>query len=360
MGLSSDQVAERAGVDREYVQRLVDSRLLSAGADGAFTDGDVRRVRIFQGLERAGLPLETIAEAIERGDLSLAFLDRRVYDRFAGLSASTFREVSEREGIPLGLLLVVRETMGFAQADPDDLMREDESRLVPLIRLQLARGFDPAEAERWLRVYGDTFRRIAETEARWWHTQVSLPQLAAGMSEVEKRELIAGWGDEFDALLDDALLAVYHANQEHAWTENLIEETESALDRAGLRARMRSTPAICFLDIAGFTDLVEHIGDEAAAALAARLEPPVTRCAERHGGKVVKWLGDGVMLHFGRAEEAVTAALEMLDAVAEAGLPPAHIGIHTGRWCSKEATTSGERSTSRPGSWNGRSRDKCS
>jgi class 3 adenylate cyclase len=44
----------------------------------------------------------------------------------------------------------------------------------------------------------------------------------------------------------------------------------------------------------------------------------------------VKWLGDGVMLHFARAEHAVQAALEMLEAVEDAGLPPAHVGIHTG------------------------------
>ena len=45
---------------------------------------------------------------------------------------------------------------------------------------------------------------------------------------------------------------------------------------------------------------------------------------------MVKWLGDGVMLHFRRAEDAVPAALDLLDAVAAAGLPPAHIGIQTG------------------------------
>jgi adenylate cyclase len=330
MGLSHRQVAERAGVDAGYVQRLVDAGLLAAAADDAFSDGDARRARIFQGLERAGLPLETIADAVARGALDFAYLDRQVYDRFAGLSTSSFREVSDREEIPLDLLLVVREAMGFAQAEPDDAMREDELQLVPLIRLQLTRGFDPVVSERWLRVYGDALRRITETETQWWSTQISQPRLDAGMSEVEKQELIAEWGDEFDALMDQALLAIYHANQEHNWTENLIEEIESALERAGLRARMQTTPAICFLDIAGFTDLVEHEGDEAAAALAARLEPLVTRSAERHGGKVVKWLGDGVMLHFGRAEGAVSAALDMLEAVTDANLPPAHVGIHAG------------------------------
>jgi adenylate cyclase len=36
------------------------------------------------------------------------------------------------------------------------------------------------------------------------------------------------------------------------------------------------------------------------------------------------------MFHFRNAGDAVIAALEMRDAVPSAGLPPAHIGVHTG------------------------------
>jgi adenylate cyclase len=126
------------------------------------------------------------------------------------------------------------------------------------------------------------------------------------------------------------VLAIYHAHQEHTWTEVLIEVVESALERAGLRAKMRVTPAICFVDLSGFTDLTERGGDEVAADVASRMAPLVTRTVERHGGKVVKWLGDGVMLHFGRADGAVSSALGIVEAAAGAGLPPAHAGIHVG------------------------------
>jgi class 3 adenylate cyclase len=60
------------------------------------------------------------------------------------------------------------------------------------------------------------------------------------------------------------------------------------------------------------------------------LTPLVQRPAERHGGKVVKWLGDGVMFHFREPTGGVTAALEMIDSIATAGLPSAHVGLHTG------------------------------
>ncbi|MGH2679523.1 MAG: adenylate/guanylate cyclase domain-containing protein [Actinomycetota bacterium] len=329
-GISKSEVAERAGVDLDYVTRLIDVGVLAPAADGTFTDGDARRARLYQGLERAGLPIDALVEATERGELSFEFLEHPVYDRFARLTSRSFREVSSEEGIPLELLLVVREAVGLAQADADDQVREDELQVVPLIRRQLSMGFDPVVLERMLRVYGDALRRITETEADWWRTQITQPSLASGMSMTEFLRTAAELGGEVTSLAEQAMLAIYHANQEHTWNENLFEEVEEALDRAGLRSKIATSPAICFLDIAGYTRLTEERGDEAAAELAARLTPLVERPAERHGGKVVKWLGDGVMFHFREPTGGVVAALEMLDAVSNADLPPAHIGLHTG------------------------------
>jgi len=278
-GISEREVAERAGVEGSFVARLVDVGVLAPAADGTFTDGDARRARLCRGLEGAGLPIEALVEALDRGELSFAFLDLPVYDRFSPLGPRTFKDVSEQEGIPLDLLLVVREAMGLAQAEADDQVREDELEVVPLIQLQLSKGFDPAVIERWLRVYGDTLRRIAETEADWWRNQLALPYLRSGMNAAEMLQVTAEWGGEFTSRVERALLAIYHANQEHTWNEALIEEIEEALDRAGLRSRMEVTPAICFLDITGYTRLTEERGDQAAAELAERLAPLVQRPA---------------------------------------------------------------------------------
>jgi class 3 adenylate cyclase len=330
VGISQRQVAERAGVDPTYVGRLVDVGALVPARDATFSEGDARRARLFRGLERSGLPIETVLEALDRGELSFAFLDVPVYDRFAALSRKSFREVSAQEAIPLELLLVVREAIGFAHAAPDDRMRDDELRVVPILKLQLTRGLDPGVIGQWLRVCGDTLRRLTETEADWWRTEVQLPSLASGLSEVEMLEAAAEWGQEFASPMDQALLAIYHANQEHTWTENLLGEVEDALDRAGLWDRVSTTPAIGFLDISGYTRLTEERGDRAAAELVTRLATLVQRPSDRHGGKIVKLLGDGVMLHFRDPGNAVAAALEMLEALSAASMPPAHIGVDTG------------------------------
>jgi len=89
-------------------------------------------------------------------------------------------------------------------------------------------------------------------------------------------------------------------------------------------------PAICFLDITGYTRLTSERGDAAAADLAAGLNRLVTRTSVERGGKPVKWLGDGVMVHFRDPGPGVLAALEMVEGVRDVGLPPAHVGIHAG------------------------------
>jgi len=89
-------------------------------------------------------------------------------------------------------------------------------------------------------------------------------------------------------------------------------------------------PAMCFLDLAGYTRVTEERGDLAAAELAAGLAALVERSSRPHGGTPVKWLGDGVMLHFRDPPGAVTASLELVHQVPAAGLPPAHVGVAAG------------------------------
>jgi adenylate cyclase len=131
-------------------------------------------------------------------------------------------------------------------------------------------------------------------------------------------------------LIEQVLLAIYHGQQEHAWSQVFVEHVEGALEAAGLHRRLDRPPAMCFLDLTGYTQLTEERGDAAAADLAARLAGLVRRSAQEHDGTPVKWLGDGVMFYFREPRAAVLAALEMVAMVGRHGLPPAHVGIHAG------------------------------
>jgi adenylate cyclase len=329
-GYSRQEVAQRAGVDPGYVDRLVELGVLTPAAGGSFSPGDALRARWLQSLERAGVPLEGLAAAVRDGALSFAFLEVGAYDRFAGLSGTTFQALSAQTGIPLELLRVVREAVGFAEPAPEDTVRDDELSVVPLLQLQLAKGFRPVVIERWLRVYGDSLRRIAETEAAWWNSEVEQALVASGMTEGEMLAAQADLGTQMSPLIDQALLAIYHGQQEHAWTQVMVEHVEGALEQAGLHRRVDRPPAVCFLDLTGYTRLTEERGDQAAAELAALLAGLVRRSALEHGGTPVKWLGDGVMFYFPEPAAAVLAAVEMTEVIGRQGLPPAHVGIHVG------------------------------
>ena len=324
------EVARRAGVTPDYVDTLVDLGILTPPEGGAVAPGDVRRARWVHGLDRAGLPLGGMATAVREGSLSFSFLDASAFDRFAAVTDSTFAELSERTGVPLDLLMVVRESLGFAEPQPDDLVREDEFLVIPVIELQHSSGFRQSVIERWLRVCGDSLRRIAETETDWYGTEVVQPLLDSGMTEGQMLEAQAGIGSQLAPMTEQALLGIYHGQQEHAWSDSFVEGVEEALERAGLHDRVHTPPAVCFLDITGYTALTEEKGDEAAADLAVRLAKFVRRAAREHEGRPVKWLGDGAMFYFSAPGSAVLAALEMVEGVTAQGLPPAHVGIHAG------------------------------
>jgi adenylate cyclase len=123
---------------------------------------------------------------------------------------------------------------------------------------------------------------------------------------------------------------MYHLQEKQAWTTTIIEGLEMQLAAAGLHTRLEHPPTMCFLDITGYTRLTQERGDAAAADLAGSLARLVERSSMRHGGRPVKWLGDGVMFHFKEPGPGVVAALEMVAGVSEAGLPPAHVGLHAG------------------------------
>src|SRR5439155_10348594 len=156
------------------------------------------------------------------------------------------------------------------------------------------------------------------------------PLLEAGMSESEMLLAQPDLGSQMAPLMEHVLLAIWHGQQEHAWSKNHIENVESVLEKAGLFSRLHRPPAVCFLDITGYTRLTEERGDEAAANLAATLATLVRRCSQKHHGQPVKWLGDGVMFYFPDPGEGLLAALEMVEDAGTHALPPAHVGIHAG------------------------------
>jgi adenylate cyclase len=92
--------------------------------------------------------------------------------------------------------------------------------------------------------------------------------------------------------------------------------------------------AILFTDLVGFSTWALKAGDAAALELLRLVGTAVETAVTDHDGRVVKWLGDGVMATFLDPRSAVDAALEAHAAVAQIDLdghtPRMRAGIHWG------------------------------
>ncbi|MGA9357125.1 MAG: adenylate/guanylate cyclase domain-containing protein [Mycobacterium sp.] len=94
---------------------------------------------------------------------------------------------------------------------------------------------------------------------------------------------------------------------------------------------------IMFSDIEESTALNERIGDRAWVRLIGSHDRLVQRLVQRQSGHVVKSQGDGFMIAFARAEQAVRCGIDVQDALHKEAKRKRHeeirvrIGIHMGR-----------------------------
>jgi adenylate cyclase len=330
--LSGAALAARAGVGEQEIERLVTHGVLvPRGQVAPFRAVDILKIRLARACEEGGLPMEGIARAIRAGRLSFAFVESWPFEPWAARGPQTHAELATEVDLPFHALQRIVEAFGFARPEPGDAVVAAERPVALVLGRAAALGFvDQAVSVRVGNVYAEALGRIAAVECEVYHWGIEMPLLRSGVDERRAMELASERSEGFTEMLDEALMAVYRRQQELAWTEHQIEHIEQALEASGVRLPPGQPPAMCFLDLAGYTRLTEERGDEEAAALAARLSEIVRHRPRRHRGEAVKWLGDGVMFRFRDPSGAVVSALDMVEEVPAAGLPPAHVGVAAG------------------------------
>ena len=86
----------------------------------------------------------------------------------------------------------------------------------------------------------------------------------------------------------------------HAMTNDLASTGEVGGTRTDL--------AVAFTDLEGFTAFTAAEGDDAAGRVLLAHHRQADRLARRRGGRVVKRLGDGLLLAFGRRQPPCSRA----------------------------------------------------
>ena len=130
-------------------------------------------------------------------------------------------------------------------------------------------------------------------------------------------------------------------------------EPRDLANEADLANELDETPlpreeqlAVLFADVSGSTQMYETLGDVRARAIVARCVADMTAATRRHGGALIKTIGDEVMTTFPNAADAAEAACEMQETITGQmveGRPLAiRIGFHFGPVLSEETDVFGD------------------
>jgi class 3 adenylate cyclase len=331
--LTTEDVARRAGAAPEEIGRFAAMGILSSSKE-PFRSMDVTRVRLLQALEQSGIRPEDVGAAIASGEFSFAFVDALFPEQnTAALTELDFDGLCQQFGVPFEFLQDVFAGLGLSQPMPHDRVRQDDLEMMPV--LQAIRGLPVSATEGAIahaaRFWGENLRSLARAELNFFETYVMNPLLHSGLPEREMLEIALPQGQIAQELDERVLVWLHRRHVEQGMIESVLDHVEAAIERTGaIRRPPRQVPAIAFLDLSGFTALTEERGDEAAVTLTVKLSELVRSHAGRHGGRTVKFLGDGVMCYFTRPSEAVVAALEMVEEARRVQLPPARVGLHAG------------------------------
>jgi class 3 adenylate cyclase len=325
--VSAQELAELVPCQPEYVRRLQELGLLHPSEpDGLYPSSDVHVVRLMTAFEDACVSLEDVARGVASGDLSFPlglFLPEPVArpETYARLGATLERspELLRRLSAELGL-----------PPPADDRVRAADAEILSLIvtTLDLA---DDEDLSRFARLYGGTVQRLVTSGLQFFDRTVRQRAATFDVSNDERDRLVYERAGRYTELVSRLVPWLQGRHREHSVLEYLVNVTEQFMEERGLTPpHPRQPPAIAFLDLTGYTTLAEERGDEAAASAAAELAGVVQERARTHGGRPVKWLGDGVMFHFSDPGGAILSSLELVEETEEAISLPARMGINAG------------------------------
>jgi class 3 adenylate cyclase/pimeloyl-ACP methyl ester carboxylesterase len=162
-----------------------------------------------------------------------------------------------------------------------------------------------------------------------------LPSLRVPTVVVQRaEEVVPRWaGEHLASLVPDARLVVLPGHDHLPWIGDqagLLGEIEEWATgaRGDVTYGDRRVLTLMFTDLVGSTSAAAR-GDRAWTESVARLDATTADVATRHGGRVVKTLGDGGLVVFDGPTAAVRCAAELAARVTESGLA-LRIGVHTG------------------------------
>jgi len=329
--LDERELARQASSTLERLRHLGEIGLLRPDSRGRFQPADVQRVQIIAAYERGGISLDDLAAAVRERRVTFEYSDR-IYPEASPPSGRTVGDLVAQFGAQGEVIPDLFTALGLPRPTADRPLTEAEESVLPaFLDAWGAQRMSADTVLRAARLLGDATRRATEGWIDLFMEATNLgPEERVTMSVDALGPRMFEPAVRVAQLLEPTAVWLLRRHMEQGLNALNVETMERALEMHGVRPVSVEPPAIVFADLSGFTRLTEEFGDQLAVRHASTLAQLAISAADANGGRLVKQLGDGMMLVFRRAGDAVEGALQLRQRAEEAGLPPLHTGISAG------------------------------
>jgi adenylate cyclase len=313
-----DEFAALARVRVEDVEEYTSRGLLDPDRDGVLDEMDVLRLRILMHYERIGYPLDDLEKAIREGSQAVLYSDLLFTSDSNSVSAE---QAASETGLPVEQVNSFRRSIGLSGPIP----RED-LKFFSAVKGLLDEGVDMKVLSDVARVYGDTMRRLAQTEVRMIRSFIGEPGKSSVLKDRQQSERLDSVQQVVAPILEPLLLNIH---RQHLMRASVLESL------AALEADEKGTDAveatIVFADLVAFTPFAQVHGDEMAADVLDQFDALARESMEGRKGTIVKQIGDAIMLAFPDPAEAVQFVVSLNQAaLATPQFPALRAGLHHG------------------------------
>lgn len=230
---------------------------------------------------------EPLSDAVEQVE---AFL-------LGGAPTLTRVEVAGEAGVPLEIAELLWHQLGFPHhTDEDVAFTASDVTALRLAGELMRTGILSGDSQAALvRTWGRSYARLAE-----WQTT-----LLGGLA-VEGSDPHAALPD----LVADVVPGI-EALQSYVWRRHLAGAANRLLTDASGLGESQTAMSVCFVDIVGYTAASKSLDERGLVAWLEGFEQEVTAVVVDHGGRVIKNIGDEVLLTVDDAAAAVEIALAL-------------------------------------------------